>query len=240
LLQPLHTSYKNTIPINKIARLAGLAYLVLVLTGLFNLVYVPSQLIVWGDAATTVSNILNSEFLFRLGIVVGVICFISFLILPFILYRLFESVNRTYAVAMVVLAVVSVPISIFNMINKVDVLTLLSGAQYLESFEIEQVHTQVMLLLKSYSNGIAVVQIFWGLWLFPFGYLAFKSGYLPRIFGILLMLGCFGYLIKFFRFFLFPTLDIPYVGMPGSLGEIGICLWLLIMGVKGEQVEDKR
>jgi len=225
---------------NKIARLAGLAYLVLVLTGLFNLVYVPSQLIVWGDAATTVSNILNSEFLFRLGIVVGVICFISFLILPFILYRLFESVNRTYAVAMVVLAVVSVPISIFNMINKVDVLTLLSGAQYLESFEIEQVHTQVMLLLKSYSNGIAVVQIFWGLWLFPFGYLAFKSGYLPRIFGILLMLGCFGYLIKFFRFFLFPTLDIPYVGMPGSLGEIGICLWLLIMGVKGEQVEDKR
>ena len=221
----------------RIARLAGLAYLILVVTGIFNLVYVPSQLIVWGDAAITANNILNSEFLFRLGIVAGIISYISFLILPVILYKLFESVDRTYAVLMVVLAVVSVPISIFNMTNKVDILTLLSGAQYLDTFEIEQIHTRVMLLLKSYYNGISVVQIFWGLWLFPFGYLVFKSGYLPKIFGILLMMGCFSYLIKFFGHFLFPSFDIPsFVSIPGSLGEIGICLWLLVMGVKDKQV----
>ena len=140
---------------------------------------------------------------------------------------------------MVVLAVVSIPISIFNMINKVDILTLLSGAQYLDTFEIEQLHTQVMLLLKSYNNGITVVQIFWGLWLFPFGYLVFKSDFLPKIFGILLMLGCFGYLIGFFEKLLALTFNIPFVGIPGALGEIGICLWLLIMGVKDEQVDDK-
>ena len=220
------------------ARLAGLTYLVVVLTGIFNLVYVPTQLIDWSNAATTTNNILNSEFLFRLGIVAGVISYIAFLILPFILFSLFESVNRNYALLMVILASVSVPISIFNMINKVDILTLLSGAQYLNTFEIEQIQTQVMLLLKSYNNGLAIVQIFWGLWLFPFGYLVFRSGFLPKIFGVLIMLGCFGYLIKFFRILLIPDVDIPYVGIPGSLGEIGICLWLLIMGAK--DVEDNK
>jgi hypothetical protein len=225
---------------NDTARLAGLIYLALVLTGIFNLMYVPSQLIVWGDAAATANNIMNSEFLFRLGIVAGIISYICFLLLPFVLYKLFESVNKTYAVLMVIFAVVSVPISLFNMTNKVDILTLLSGAQYLDTFEIEQIHTQVMLLLKSYYNGIAVVQIFWGLWLFPFGYLVFKSGYLPKIFGVLLMLGCVSYLIKFFGRLLFPEFDIPsFVGKPGSLGEIGICLWLLIMGVKDKAVERK-
>jgi len=89
--------------------------------------YVIEQLDSWGDAATTANNISNSEFLFRLGIVAGIISYISYLILPLILYRLFESVNRTHAVLMVALAVASVPISLFNMIAKVDVLTLLSG-----------------------------------------------------------------------------------------------------------------
>lgn len=223
---------------NSIARLAGLFFLAVVLTGIFNLIYVPSQLIVWGDAAVTANNILNSELLFRFGIVSGVLCYISFFVLPFILYRLFESVDKNYAFFMVALAVVSVPISIFNMINKVDVLTLLSGAEYLSAFDAEQIHAQVMLLLRSYNNGISVVQIFWGLWLFPFGYLVYKSGFLPKIFGILLMVGCFGYLIKFFGYLLFPNFAIPlFIELPASLGEIGICLWLLIMGVKDKPVE---
>ncbi|KID56595.1 hypothetical protein JF50_11710 [Pseudoalteromonas luteoviolacea] len=221
-----------------IARLAGLFYLAVVLTGIFNLIYVPSQLIVWGDAAVTVNNILNSEFLFRLGIVSGVLCYISFFVLPFILYKLFKSVDKNYAFLMIALAVVSVPISLFNMINKVDVLTLLSGAEYLKAVDTEQIHTQVMLLLRSYNNGISVVQIFWGLWLFPFGYLVYKSGFLPKIFGILLMIGCFGYLIKFFGYLLFPSVAIPlFVELPASLGEIGICLWLLIMGVKDKPAQ---
>jgi len=225
---------------NSTARLAGLFYLIVVLTGIFNLAYVPSQLIVWESAATTANNILDAEFLFRLSIVSGVLCYISFLILPFILNKLFKSVDRTYAMLMVVLAVVSVPISLFNMINKVDILTLLSGAEYLNVFEAKQIHAQVMLLLESYNNGLSVVQIFWGLWLFPFGYLAYKSGYLPKIFGVLLMIGCFGYLVQFFGDLLFPNVDISvFVGLPGSLGEIGICLWLLIMGIKDKPADEK-
>ncbi|MDF2176881.1 DUF4386 domain-containing protein [Aliiglaciecola sp. CAU 1673] len=215
------------------ARLAGVVYLLVVLTGIFNLLYVPSQLIAWGDAATTVSNIMSSELLYRSGIVAGVFSYIFFLILPFLMFALFKEVNRTAAILMVILAAVSAPISLFNMINKVDVLTLLSGAPYLSALSAEQIQAQVMLLLHSYNNGIKVVQIFWGLWLFPLGFLIFKSGCMPKILGILLMVGCFGYLTLFLGTLLFPDVSLPgFISKPASLGEIGTCLWLLVMGVK--------
>ena len=194
---------------NSTARLAGFVYLLLVLSGIFYLLYVPSQYYVSGDAVATVNNIMESEFLFRSGIAVGVLSNVIFLVLPFILFELFKDVNRNWAVLMVVLSVVSVPFTLFNMVDKVNILTLLSGAQYLDTLSMEQIQTQVMLLLKSYSNGIQVIQLFWGLWLFPFGYLAFKSGYVPKVFGVLLMLGGFGYMIKFFGAILFPGFDIP-------------------------------
>lgn len=225
-------------PKKTIARFAGFAYLLVVLTGIFSLIYVPSQLIVWEDPATTINNIKSSELLFRFGIVASVLCYIFFLILPFILFELFKEVNRTAAVFMVVLAAISVPISLFNIVYKVDVLTMLSGKQYLDVYTIEQIRAQVMLLLRSYNNGISVVLIFWGLWLFPFGYLAFKSGYVPKIFGISLMLGCFGYLISFFGNMLYPEVELPdFIGYPASFGEIGICLWLLIMGIKDNSIK---
>jgi len=221
------------------ARTAGFVYLMVVLTGIFNLLYVPTQLIVFSDAATTVSNIMSNEFLFRAGIAAGVLCYVFFLILPFILFDLFKEVNRNVAVIMVILAATSVPISLFNMVTKLDVLTLLSGAQYLEALSMEQIQAQVMLLLHSYNNGIRVVQIFWGLWLFPFGYLAFKSGYIPKILGISLMLGCFGYLTFFFARIVFPEVTIPrFIGWPASFGEIGTCLWLLIMGIKHKTIKE--
>ena len=125
------------------------------------------------------------------------------------------------------------------MVNKIDVLTLLSGIELLDGIELKQIQTQVMLLLKSYNNGILAVQIFWGLWLFPFGYLVFRSGFLPKIFGVLLMVGCVGYIVRFFGTLLFPDVVISgFVSKPGAFGEIGICLWLLIMGIK-EKKDDK-
>src|SRR5687767_495278 len=93
----------------KTARIAGVLYLIVVLTGLFSLMYVPSKIIVWDNAALTVNNIIESETLFRLGIVAGIICYTAFLILPIVLYKLLRPVNKTYAIGMVALAVVSVP-----------------------------------------------------------------------------------------------------------------------------------
>ncbi len=227
----------------KTARIAGVLYLALILLGIFSLAYVPSKLIVWDDAATTVGNIMASQPLFRLGIVSGIACYTVFLFLPLVLYKLLKQVDTTMATLMVILAVVSVPISLLNIQAKLDVLSLLSGASYLIPIETEQMQAQVMLALSSYNNGLRIVQVFWGLWLFPFGYLVFKSRFLPKILGIFLMAGCFGYLINFFGYSLLPNYReigiSTLIGLPATIGEFGACLWLLIMGAKEMPVVSK-
>ncbi len=220
--------------INKTARTAGLVYLILVISGIFNLLYIPSKLIDWENASKTFENLTNSEILFRWGIVSGIIAFLAFMFLPLVLYKLLHKVNETYARLMVIFALVSIPISFVNILNKFSVLSLINTPEYLEKMGEVSLQTQVMLSLENYNNGIEISQIFWGLWLFPFGYLVYKSGFLPKLLGILLMLGCFGYLITFFWGFINPdflkTTFSDLVSIPASLGEIGICLWLLIMG----------
>lgn len=219
--------------INQNDRLAGFIYFIVVITGIISLGYVPSQLIVWDNPALTVENIKTSEFLFRVGIFSAVLCYIAFLILPFALFKLFEQTNQNVAMLMIILAVVSVPISIFNLVGKLDVLTILNSEALLRVYSPEQISAQVMTMLRSYDNGIKIVQVFWGLWLFPFGYLAFKSGFIPKLLGILLMLGCISYLIQFAGSILLPEMDIPsFVSLPASIAEIGTCLWLLVMGAK--------
>lgn len=224
----------------KTARIAGFLYLIVVLTGIFSLMYVPSRIIVWDDAALTFNNITDKENLFRLGIVAGILCYIAFLILPLVLYKLLHHVNKTYAIGMVVLSVVSVPFSLVNLLNKINVLTLIDKPEYLQVLEPSKLQAEVLLSLHYYNNGIQLISIFWGLWLLPFGYLVFRSGFLPKILGILLMIGCFGYLTNFIGKFLFPSYSdlgiSPFVSLPASLGEIGICLWLLIPGVKRNTV----
>lgn len=220
----------------KLARTAGLLYLIVVVAGIFSLAYVPSHTVVPGDAAATWAKIASSETLFRLGIVASCVCYVAFLLLPLALHRLLSPVSRNAAALMVAFAVVSVPISFANLSHKFEVLTLLGGADYLRAFGAEQLQAQAMLSLDAYNKGILVSKIFWGLWLLPFGYLVFKSGILPRMLGILLMAGCFGYLIDFLGRALFPgypeTAIARFVILPATLGEIGTCLWLLVMGAR--------
>ncbi len=227
---------ENTISNKKVARIAGLLYLGVVLTGIFSLIYVPKQLVVWDNAATTFQNIVANETLFRLGIVSSLACYSFFLFLPLVLYKLLRFVDEAYAKLMVILAIVSVPISFLNMQNKYAVLSLIGGKNYLEVFTNQELQAQVLFYLSQYNDGILIVQIFWGLWLFPFGYLVFKSEILPKVLGFLLMLGCFGYLINFLGFSLLPNYSklgvASFIGLPASLGEIGMCLWLLVMGAK--------
>jgi hypothetical protein len=226
-------------PLKQTARTAGLLYLFVVLAGIFSLAYVPSKLIDWTDAAKTYTNIQSSETLFRLGIVAGIICYTAFLLLPFVLYKLLHQVSKTHAVSMVALAAASVPFSLYNLVHKAAVLTLVGKERFLDSMPIDQKHTQVLQHLNDYDNGIKLISVFWGLWLLPFGYLVYKSGFLPKILGILLMAGCFGYLVNFLGGFLFPqygSLGIAkFVSLPATLGEIGTCLWLLIIGIKKNQ-----
>lgn len=219
---------------NKTARVAGILYLILILFGIISLAYIPSLLIDRESAAKTFENITNSEFLFRLGIVSGIITFLIYILLPLALYKLLHEVNNVYASLMVIFALISVPIFFVNILNKFSVLTLINNPEYLKKFGETELQTQVMLHIESYYNGIEISQIFWGLWLFPFGYIVYKSGFLPKILGIFLMLGCIGYLTTFFGGFLYSdfnkTIISEIVRYPATIGEIGICLWLLIMG----------
>lgn len=234
-------------PNKKTARIAGVIYLIVVLTGIFSLAYVPSKLIVWNNPVQTYQNIVTSELLFRLGILSNFICYTAFLVLPLVLYKLLREVNKNHAKLMIILVIVSVSISFINIQHKLAVLTLIGKAENLKIFSLSQLQSQVMFYIDNYHNGMIINQIFWGLWLFPFGYLVYCSGFLPKLLGIFLILGCFGYLINVVGEIAIPNYSKSaisnYITLPASIGEIGTCLWLLIMGIKEktslEVVSDK-
>jgi Domain of unknown function (DUF4386) len=217
------------------ARRAGLLYFIVVITGIFSLAYVPSKLIDFKDATLTLQQIRSGELLFRLGIIGSVICYTAFTLLPLVLYKLLNPVSKNMAWLMVILALLSVPISFLNLQHKYSVLALIEKTDALATMN-GALSEQVLFQLKKYNNGILIAQVFWGLWLFPFGYLVYKSGFLPKGLGLLLMLGCIGYLANFTGNTLSGQFDetglAGYSTLPASLGEIGICLWLLIIGVR--------
>lgn len=221
---------------NKTARLAGFLYFLIAITGIFSLMYVPSLLIVWDNPTETIENIKSSEFLFRMEVLTELLCYLFFIPLPLVLYQLFKNVNKNHAVLMAILAIISVPISFNAVVHKLDVLSLIRGAEYLNIYTPEEIQAHVMRSFKSYYNGILVVQVFWGLWLFPFGYLVFKSGFLPKLLGLFLMVGSVGYFMDFVGRIICPDYGSlwisDYITIPASIGELGTCLWLLIMGIK--------
>lgn len=222
---------------NRTARAAGLIYVIMAIIGAFIILYVPLKLIVWSDANASVQNITESEALYRFGIVIGLLTNVLFLVLPFVLYRLLKSVNKTMAGLMVLFAVISVPVSLAALGSQFDVLSILQGSESVSDLENGQHQSAVMASLYSHKNLTFVATFFWGLWLFPFGWLVYQSGFLPKFFGIFLMAGCFGYLIEFVGLTLWPegysTSGIPsFIHIPSAIGEIGIAFWLLIRGVK--------
>jgi hypothetical protein len=221
--------------IKNIARIAGLLYLILSALSAFGLVYVPSVLIAPRDAATTVSNILANEWLFRLGIVSNLLAFTVNIFVVVFLYKLLKPVSEGVASLMVILILMGLAIGMLNELNQVAVL-LFSSADYLTAFTADQLQALVLLSLDLYEHGFLISHIFFGLWLFPMGYLIFKSGFLPRFLGVLLIIAGFGYLVDFILFFLFPDVGVT-VSEFTFVGEVLLLLWLLIRGVNVEQWE---
>jgi hypothetical protein len=223
----------------KTARLAGVLYLANGVTGFFGIIYVPSKLIVFGNAAATANNILASERLFRVGIVSELICAAEFVFLLWVLYRLLGGVNKTHASLMVILGLVFVPIMCVNVLNGIAALTLLRGADFLSVFDKRQLEAMALLFLDLHRYGYIVGSIF-GLWLFHFGVLVFKSGFLPRILGVLLIAACFAYLADSLTPLLLPSyanIVGRFASIPLTLGEPAIILWLLIRGAKDQPLQ---
>lgn len=232
-MNPDHITNRNTETSPLIvARVAGMLYLSMVPLGFFGM-YGHSSLFIRGDAAATVNNVLAAESMFRLSIMSALIVQIVNILLVLVLYKLLKPVNKNHAVLMVVLFLVSVPITMLNELNQFAVLILLSATDYLSVFEAHQLQAQVMFFVDLHEHGIKISGLFWGLWLLPMGYLVFRSGFLPRILGILLMIGCFGYLIDSLTFFFFPAIK-PIV-LYTFWGELLFPLWLLFKGVNVTQ-----
>jgi hypothetical protein len=223
----------------KTARIAGLLYLVNGVTGFFGIVYVPSRLIVSGNSAATANNILASETLFRLGIVSELICAVEFVFLLWVLYRLLGGVNKTHASLMVIFGLAFVPMMLLNTLSAIAALTLLRGADFLSVLDRPQREALAMLFLDLHRYGYVVGWIL-GLWLFHFGVLVFRCGFLPRILGVLLIAACFGYLADSLTPLLLPSYE-HVVGRIASivltLGEPAIILWLLIRGAKDQPLQ---
>lgn len=223
--------------INKTARVAGLLYLTLVPLGFFTM-YVSSHLVVPGDAAATASHILASESLFRLGIVSAFLVQIVNIFVVLALYKLLKPVNNSMAWLMVIFILLGVPIAMLNELNQFAVLRLLHGADPVAGITTVQLRALVPLFLDLHQLGISIAGIFWGLWLFPMGYLVFKSGFLPRVLGLLLIIGCLGYLIDSGATFLLPDAAVN-VALFTFWGEVLLPLWLLIKGVNVNRWEER-
>jgi len=220
--------------------LAGLLYLLLAITSGFGIMYVPSTIIVAGDAMATATNIIASESLVRLSVISNLIgqTIVIFLVLS--LNQLLKEINPKHAKLMVIMVLVSVPIVFLNTLNIVAAQTLVSGAEYLNSFDVTQLNSMMMVFLNLYEIGNYIAGIFWGLWLFPFGMLVAKSKFIPKILGIFLIIGGFAYVTDSFISLLIPQLKetiSPILMVPLAIGEFSVIFWLLIKGVKTQPLK---
>ncbi|HXB69360.1 MAG TPA: DUF4386 domain-containing protein [Candidatus Acidoferrales bacterium] len=224
------------------ARIAGFLYLIIIALGLFAEVFVRERVLVNGDAAATARNILAHEQLYRLGFAAGIIVCICGLPLTIIFYNFFKLVNRSLALLEVFFALVTISIESVSLLNHFAPLILLGGERYLSAFNAEQLQAlgYMSLVLQSVGYNLSLA-------VFAFdcmisGYLIFKSTFFPRILGVLLAMAGLSYLINSFASFLAPAFAgqlFPYILVPSFIGELSVCLWLLVMGVNVPKWKEK-
>lgn len=221
-------------PVKKKAHIAGFIYFLLVITGVFSILYIPTTFVEFGDASTTANNILSKEWLYRLGIFVGLISNIIFATLAVALYRLFNEINKWLALLMLVLVVMSATAGFANAFNQIAALVFLSGADFLSVIEKPKLDAIAYAFIRIHSQSTNALEVFWGLWLLPFGLLAYKSRFIPRIFGVLLIIACVGYVLSSFMSIVLPHQkeSISTIISILTMGELPIILWLLIFGAR--------
>jgi hypothetical protein len=222
------------IELQKRARWAGILYLVTVLTGLFNLVYTPGQLMVRGDAAATAVKVLAHQTLYRIDIVVGLFSNLIFLFLVLALYRLFKEVDRQQAKLMVILVLVQIPQSFVCQMLQIGAFELIRGADYLSVFDQIQRDALAMFCFRVNDLGTYVSNFFWGVWLFPLGVLVYRSKFIPRFLGVWIVVNGIAYVAISVTGILFPEQSdlMSKITFPALLGELALMVGLLVRGVR--------
>lgn len=216
-------------------RAAGFLYLLVVIVGFFQVIYVPNKLFVHNDATATAHNITTHETLFRLAMVSDLWSAVLMLFLTLALYQLFKGVDRRLAALMVILGgVIPAAGAFFDILNYAAALMLVQGNDFLSVFGKPQRDAWAMLFLHLDTQQMFAAEVFWGLWLFPLGILVYKSRLMPRFLGIWLIINGCAYLAASFVGFLLPQYEstLSNILFPLQLGEVAFMLWLLIMGIK--------
>lgn len=228
---------KATSPKHQLIAKAGSLYLTFILTGIFAHFFVRVSIIEPGNAAVTAQNIMDKEFIFRLGFITDLTYIVSLIFLGLTFYRLFQQTDRNYARLLLALVLVTSIMLGANMLNQFAAQYVLSGVDYLNVFESEQLQAMSLFFLDLHNHGVHIGDLFFGLWLLPLGYLLIKSDLFPgvsaKIFGGLLLVGFVGYEIDFASYFLFPEKYViisKFATIPADLGGVVLCFLLIIEG----------
>ena len=214
---------------NRLARMTGVLYLLVVLCGIISEILVKNIVFVPGDIAATVGQITAYGFLFRLGYVVILARLIFLTLLVLALNKLFGKVNRDVAAAMVAFGLISVAVTMVALVFEFSAPLLLTSGDYSVLFTTDQWLALVQFFIDMQAQGDRTAQIL-TVWVILLGFLMYKSGYLPKLLGILMMVAGLGYIADFMVFFLLPQLDVPIAGL-AFLAEVAFPFWLLIKGI---------
>jgi hypothetical protein len=226
--------------IKKTARRAGLLWLLTAIAGGFGFAYIRSSVIVTGDAAATAGNLLASETMFRAAVTGCVIAEVFLFFFALQLFRLFKEFDKRLATILLLSVLMTVGIGVVNQVNNFGALYVLTQPDFLKAFSAGQIDTIAAFLLRQANNtGQGLLEIFWVPYYFSFGLLVIRSGYLPKILGILLMIMSFGFAVNLLDKFLIPTFypeAFTRLAMTlGALGGIPTMLWLLIKGANPKE-----
>lgn len=219
---------------NTIARFAGLLYLLIAVFGGFAFFAGYESLVVPGDATATTNNILDSEFMFRIGAIGDSFTFLGEIVLIILLYKIFKPVGKSLSQIAAFSRLAMTAMIGMNLLNKLLVLQLLSGADYLTVFQPEQLQALALLFLNAYGYGSLIWGLFFALHLVIIGYLIIKSGYVPKFLRLLFVFASLGYLIDSLGRFVFPEYESIYqvIVLATIPAELSFAFWILIKGVK--------
>ena len=226
----------------RLARIAGALYLLNGIFSAFALLFVYANVYVPGDAATSARNLLANSGLVRMGVVADLVQATVWVFLALTLYRLLQHVNKSVASAMVVLVAIGAGIVMLNEIFGFEALRVATGAVNLASIGPAASNAMALLLLDAQHYGLLIAQIFFGLWLVPLGYLAYKSEWFPRALGVVLVLGAVCYIVDMLALFLVPDVGKAmhgFVTIPSAIAEVSMVLYLLVIGVKTSRPENR-
>ena len=227
---------------NNLARIAGFCYLIVIATGLFSEVFVRQALRVSNDALTTAHNIQTNEMLFRWGFVADLINFVVGIPTILIIYHFFKKSNKIILQIALALVIIQTAIIAVNLLNQITPLLLLSNDTYLNTFQQSQLATLSLLSLNIQSQGYAIGLVFFGFYCIIIGFVIYKTNAIPRIIGVLYAIAGLCYLINSFTMFLSKGFANPmfiYLAIPIFIGELFVCLWLLIKGIDTTKLENK-